>query len=96
MRYVHAVCACSGVARMTELPGHCVGMHSCIYIQCLEAEKQLRICAYADFFLMYIIFSYQEGLSYHLYAFQHCTELDSGLFLAAAAAEGVQQSNGNN
>ena len=63
----------------------------CVAVQCLEAEKQLRICVKCGNCTLFLaIRKGSRTISMH---FNIVFELDSGLFLAAAAAEGVQQSN---
>ena len=66
----------SGVARMTESPGHCMGMHSCTVPGGSTSFLAIRKGSRTIFMHFNIAF-----------------ELDSGLLLAAAVAEGAQQSN---
>ena len=83
MILVLIVCG-SGVARMTELAGNTMGMRP----QRLRSSQEFNQTA--EIVLGYIICSHHEEFSQALYVF---LELDLGRLLAAAAAEGTQQSN---
>ena len=76
----------SGVARMTELPGHCMGTHTCALPNaCLEAAKSAH-------FPLKSYLAIGKGSSSIFIHFNVVFELNSGLFLPAAKAEGVHSS----
>ena len=81
------------IARMTKLPGYTLWAcdnRGCAYGAC----EQLRICTKHEKKLGYILCTAISKGSHRIFAhFNIVFELDSGLFLAAAAAGGAQQSN---